>query len=561
VPRPRSGSLIRRPRSWLAARRLAIATGLLAALPVMVSVGRAVARGWLPYDDRGLGAVRAYDVLSSHPPLVGTYAVYSVASRPSYSPGPLHYWLLAIPAHIGPAALVLTVGLVNVVSVIGVVAIAERRGGRVFMFVAAVAVALTSGSLPPEALHDMWEPYLTVLPFTLLIFLCWSLACGEYRLLPLMVLVASFVVQCHVAYLPATAGLAAVAAAGLALSRRGAQARPLRRTLVVSAIVGLACWIAPLVDQAIHRPGNFVNLCWYALHRGATVGGDAAWRAVVRVVGIPPWWLRSQLGPPGHFADLLTQPAALATASSVAILLALVVVVASTVRTRDSELAYAAAIALVLCGSIALVTAGTPQRDGLVLTLSYTIDWGSAVGMWTWLTLVLAVQRRLPATRLAGQLRVPPTGRPLGFAIGAGLASVAAAGAIVAASIRPDPVAREFPQMRTVARRVAASVRGARAVRLDSGPTFMAYEFTMAALYALRRDGVAPVVPSLAVELGGWYGRRGARPDRLVRVRETAHRQGAARPGELRVTVAGDPFAVGGPHAVRGLLLTVAPRA
>jgi hypothetical protein len=541
--------VIRRSRPWLAARRLAIATGLLAAVPEIVSVIGAIARGWLPYDDRGLGAVRAYDVLSSHPPLVGTHAVYSLASRPSYSPGPLHYWLLALPARLGPVALLLTVGLVNVVSVVAVVVLAERRAGRGFMLVTAVAVALMSGSLPPESLHDMWEPYLTLLPFTLLIFLCWSVACGEYRLLAVTVLVASFVVQCHVAYAPAAAGLVAISAVGLLHARRRGRLPPLRRALAAAAIVGLVCWCAPLIDQAIHRPGNLVNLGWYAVHRGATVGADPGWRAVERVVGVPPWWLRSQLGPSRHIADLLHAPAPLAVASSIAILLALAVVLASTVRTRDFEVGYAAAIALLLCGSVALVTAATPQRNGLVLTLSYTIDWGSAVGMWVWLTLVLALQRLAPPV-LA---RSRPLATPVGVVV------VAAAAAAVAARISPDPAAPDFHAMNAVARRVETSVRGARVVRVDYAPTFMGYEFAMGVVYALRRNGVEPLVPSLAVDLGGWYARRHVRPDRFVLVRETAHRAAADAPGATRVTVKGDPLAVGGAGTVRDVVVTVAP--
>src|SRR5271169_4274455 len=118
------------------------------------------------------------------------------------------------------------------------------------MFATAIAVALMCQSLSAETFHDVWNPSAGLFPFTLLIFLCWSLACGEYRLLPVTVLVASFVVQAHLTYLPATAGLMVIGIGGLAISlafgrrartrrapttgsRGGYRATPSRRSLAL----------------------------------------------------------------------------------------------------------------------------------------------------------------------------------------------------------------------------------------------------------------------------------------------------------------------------------------
>ena len=65
------------------------------------------------------------------------------------------------------------------------------------MFATAAAIGLMCQSLSSESLHDVWNPAAGLFPFLLLCFLCWSLACGEHRLLPLTVLVASFVTQTH----------------------------------------------------------------------------------------------------------------------------------------------------------------------------------------------------------------------------------------------------------------------------------------------------------------------------------------------------------------------------
>ena len=65
----------------------------------------------------------------------------------------------------------------------------------------------------------MWNPSAGLLPFTLLVFLCWSVACGEHRLLPITALVGSFVIQLQLTYLLPSLGLLLIALAGLIASR------------------------------------------------------------------------------------------------------------------------------------------------------------------------------------------------------------------------------------------------------------------------------------------------------------------------------------------------------
>src|SRR5437763_7313919 len=181
---------------------LTLAACVAAALPVIVSTVNGLAAGAYPNGDRGIIATRAYDVLTSHTPLVGQYSASSlVVHHPTYSLGPLLYWLLAVPSRVGgPAAMTATMGLLDAVAAAGVVLVARRRGGRVLMLVAAVAVALMCRSLVAETYHDIWNPSAGVLPLTLAIFLSWSLACGEHRLLPVAIVVASFAAQSELTY-------------------------------------------------------------------------------------------------------------------------------------------------------------------------------------------------------------------------------------------------------------------------------------------------------------------------------------------------------------------------
>ena len=180
------------------------------------------------------------------------------------------YWLLALPARFGgPAALTLTMTAFNTAAILASVALARRRGGKALMFAAAIAIALMSHSLGSEALHGIWNPAAGLFALMLLSFTCWSLACGERWLLPLAVLVASFVIQCHLAYVAPALGLLGVGLIGLLISRfvrdgdaaacsgRGEQRRgELWLPALVGLLVALICWSAPLVSEVTHSRGT-----------------------------------------------------------------------------------------------------------------------------------------------------------------------------------------------------------------------------------------------------------------------------------------------------------------
>ncbi len=207
---------------WISERRLVLLVGLFAAAPVIVSVVRAISNGWTPVFDDAAVATKAFDVFTTRSPLVGFYSDASLPSiGPVFSPGPMLFWLLALPAHfLGDWALPVTIGVVNTASIIGAVALANRRGGHAFMFATAIALALMCRSLGEERLHDIINHSAALLPFALLLFLAWSVACGEYRLLPLTALVASYTAQAHFSLGLPTFVAVLVAGAGLIISRR-----------------------------------------------------------------------------------------------------------------------------------------------------------------------------------------------------------------------------------------------------------------------------------------------------------------------------------------------------
>jgi hypothetical protein len=515
---------------------LALALGVCAAGPVIAATIHALIDGWLPAGDQANIATRAYDVFSSRSSLVGLHSDASAAiNQPVYSLGPMLFWLLALPARLAsPGWMTLTMGLVNAAAIVGVVVLARRRGGRALMFIAAVALVLMSRSLAPEVLHDVWNPSAGLFPFTLLIFLCWSLACGEYRLLPLTVLVVSFVVQCQLAFVPPCLGLLAVGLAGLALSLRRSEPgmhaeRPRRgrvmwRWAIAALVVSVACWTAPLIDQIEGKPGNLTNVVKAATANTPKLGATVGWHAVVRAVGVPPWWLRNPASPWDRKLEVRRSSTTLATVSTVLILMALLGVAAIGVVRRRAELWAGALIALALCAGLFAVAEATPTKRVLAETLGYTLWWGSPVGMFVWMLLAWAGVSAL------WQLTLPRTRVPA-LASTAGVAAVAAVAAAVALAERPDYHLPEYGPLAKLYAGLHEGVPTRRTVMLVGYLGNRTFRFKMAARFAMVRRGIRPLSPGIDVRLGSWYELDHHRYDCAVYVQDASRspaRQAAA---------------------------------
>jgi hypothetical protein len=497
---------------WTVEHRLVLATGVVAAVPIMVSTVRALRAAWTPVLDDALIATNAFDVLSAGSRLVG---VYSDASVPGHDPvfnlGPMLLWVLTLQTHLlGSWALPVTAGLLNAGSVLGAVTLALRRGGRVFMFATAAALAAMSASLPQETLHDIFNPWIALLPLTLLLFLAWSVACGEYRLLPVTVLVASFVVQAHFSLgLPAVGALL-VALGGLGISlarmrRPGDHAirRGVKRWLLAALAVALVCWAPTLIDQAVHRPGNLVSVVRAASADDPNVPASDGWHALSRALGIRPWWLRPPLTSPQRFFEVVGTPPRLAVGSCVLLLSAISIIALLGLRWRRPDVTTAAVLSLVVAASIVLVVAATPAR--LTFHIEKSTRWTSCAGMFIWLALGWSV------ATLAHE-RAPHTFRKLSsFAAGRRRAlSVLGLGLVLTLAValgtgrsEPDQFEATYRPVGTIVPRLeAAHISRERHVLVQSAGSFNpAFAIHMAIVYQLRRRGyhVVTSVPALGL--------------------------------------------------------------
>jgi hypothetical protein len=482
-------------------RGLLLGFGLLAALPVVGAALYAVIQHWTPLGDDAFIGIRAYDVFTSHTPLVGqrSSGASDVLSETVYSPGPLLFWLLAIPARLpDPVFMTFTTAAVNVASIVGTIALAWRRGGWGLAVATAVAIPVMLASLPAETYADVWNSSAPLMPMMLLVFLAWSLACGEYRLLPIAVLVASFAVQSHLTFVAPVAGALAVALA-VAVGFGSIRSWP-RRWLVASLVVAAVCWSAPVIDQIVHSPGNLHTLVNSATSGEPKIGWASGWKAIVHTVGIRPWWLHDDRSTLERIGDLTNTPSALAIASAVALLALLVLLTAIGVRRRRADLTAAGALGLVLALAAGVAASSTPVKS--FGTVGYTLRWAAPVGMCVWLLAGWgAVTAFEPRVRL-------PALRPRTAAVAA-LAVVAVVGLAVAVGENP-PRVEAYKPMRSINHALSVSIptTGATFVRADGtfGTFGLTSELEAGSVFWLHRHGRAVVTsPGVAVRTNDAY--------------------------------------------------------
>jgi hypothetical protein len=483
---------------------------------VIASTVRALHDGWVPAGDQANIATRAYDVFTSHTPLVGLHSdVSAVTHHAVYGLGPMLFWLLALPAHIAsPGSLAFTMGLANTGAVVGATLLARRRGGRALMFAAALAIVLMSRSLPPEALHDVWNPSAGLFPLTLLVFLCWSLGCGDYRLLPLTVLVASFVAQCQLAFVPPSLGAFAVGILGLCVSLRSAptgvgadRPRHLWRWALAAALVAVVCWTLSVIDQIEGNPGNLTAVVRTARANIATLGAGDGWHAVALAVGVPPWWLTNPANAYERKREVRVAPSALATASTLLALLALLGVAGLGALQRRAELWVGALLAVALCAGLGAVAATTPDTRLLAATLGYTMWSGSPIGMFVWLVLAWSLMATLAGR---ARVRVRVISRRVSPALASAAAVVAFAGLVgidvaVGLAEHPDEHVQEYRPLAAMVAGLDRAVPSRRTVQLIGVLDNATFRFKMAARYALLEHGVRPISPGTDTRVGSWY--------------------------------------------------------
>jgi hypothetical protein len=396
--------LDRRGRVWAAV----LAAALLLA-PALAFAW--AAPDWMPANDPALMAFRALDVGTSRTPLTGqpsTSANYVAADQHVDHPGPLHFYLMAVPVRLLGSAIGMLV--VSVAITGGSVLLAAwaifRQLGRTAGALAAVALGAITFTTGAATLVNPVSSNIARYPMLCSMVLLWCLVCGDLRLLPLATAVVSFTAQQHLSVLPAlSVGTALGLAAGaVAWSRDGswrdgAARRELRRWAGVSAAVALVLWSPILVEQFAPDGGNLTRMVEFAQDSDRpSVGPGSAVYQVVNVLGLPPLLGQTELT--GDW--LLERPSPLTWVSAGAVV---VLLAGLALRWRRSEPRRLALVVMVGVLAVAGLANGASVPESLEKFRLPLYHWAFPLALMVVLALGLGLAdlaRRTPLARRPG---------------------------------------------------------------------------------------------------------------------------------------------------------------
>ncbi|HYL51108.1 MAG TPA: hypothetical protein VEZ15_04000, partial [Acidimicrobiia bacterium] len=227
---------------------------------------------WYPLLDWAQTEIRVRDVISSHPPLIGLAGrIGPFGVNGGSHPGPLSFYALwPFWRLFGASAYGLQVGNVALdIAAIGLsLWIAFRRGGAVLALSIAVVLAVLLRAYGPFMLTSPWNPYLPVLWWFVFLLAAWSLLAADFAMLPVAAFAGSFCVQTHISYLGLIGGLGVLVLGTITYSlfRRRydpVSRRKLRRWGAVAVGLFVVFWTPPVIDQAVHSPGNITVIREY----------------------------------------------------------------------------------------------------------------------------------------------------------------------------------------------------------------------------------------------------------------------------------------------------------
>lgn len=477
-------------------------------LPFVVGPARTLASGWRPVGDGAVIALRSWNVLTAHAPLVGqaTRLAHGV-----FDPGPLEYWLLALPVHDDPRRGVLWgAALCCLAAASLAVEAAWSAGGALAGLGASVVIGGLALRVPGVALVPEWNPWFGMMFFLASLAAGWAVMAGHRRWWPVLVVTASVAAQAHLMFALGSAALVLAAlGTGIADSIR---ARSGYWWLPAGLVAGAACWSAPAIQQFTMRSGNISALLRSAggNGNGLRTGLGFGLKALASATTPPPLWWQSSI----QWQYLLRQISGRSAGLAVAMLILVTVAgIAGAWPLRRRWLTALAGVTLILSLAALATYASIPVRSNSLSTLNYLIILVLPVGVLTWLVLasalVLAARAAWPGLALPAWGRVPV---PL-----AAVAAVAAGAVVIAAvavarqprtvrEITADPVMRQVP---VAAGQIVRALPGQQVALLtrDHRAPAELRRFTLALIWALTPPGYLPQLtrPRLARELGQAY--------------------------------------------------------
>ena len=395
-----------------------LAAHLAAWIPFAIGAVRSVQHGSAVIADGAVIALRSWDVLTPYGPLVGQA---TQLRNGAFDPGPLEYWLLAIPVHIDPRTGVVWGAALWCMLAASLAVEAARSAFGAFGGLAASGIIIgTVAWQPLVAAQPYWNPWFGVIFFLATLAAGLAVVSGRRHWWPVLVVTGSVAAQTHLMFALAAAALVLVAfAAGLADTIR---ARAGYWWAVLGLMAGAACWIAPVIQQFTSRRGN-LSLLIGSLGARQSAGPAFALKALT-ASALPPtvWWQPSLAF---RSEGIASQISGRTPAFAVVMLALTVVVLAVAVRPlRSRRLAALAVVSLLASGAVLATYWGIPVNNLGRRDQNYLLIVLLPVGLLAWLTLGAAAV--LAARRVTGRARGLAAGR-WGFRV-IGLSAVALIG-------------------------------------------------------------------------------------------------------------------------------------
>ena len=478
------------PGAVRVASHVAVWTGVLTPMVAELS------RGWRPFGDDAAIASRAYQALSLHPPLTGLATAASVGTGHAlYDPGPLLFYLLAAPVHLDPAH-GLFWGAALCCGVVLSLAIEAAWSLGAWPLCAGVALGvLDLVWLTPAVFENLpWNAYFPLPFLTAALVLAWVVMMGKTGWWPVLVVAASVSAESHLLFvIPALALVVVAGAFGLVT------ARPRRYGwLVVGLVLGLVCWLAPLIQELGARP-NLTALVRSG--RGQSTLGIGFGLRMVGLAGGPrPIWLTHI--PTGFYRLAVFEFGHDPWYGGLILGLLAVVTVVGCITGRRALGAFGA-VAATSCAALAVSFGVLPAKN--FINVQYLIDCLWVVGIVVWavvgwaaIELVRVVLRR--AAGVTWPHATPALGRLAGMATVAALIVVGVLGVRPAAT-KPGEIAWNSTDLALVERAATAVEHLERSgpVAIEVGPPvksdyYLVTGWTAGVVFRLEADGWRPGV-------------------------------------------------------------------
>jgi hypothetical protein len=480
-------------------------------MPVLVRVGSHLAvwlallvpmvvvltRGWIPSGDDAAIAIRSYQTFTLHPPLVGLVSTIGTGTGNTvFDPGPLLFWLLAVPVRIDPLHGPLW-GAALLSGVVLSVAIEALWSARQWLACAVVAFTVADYLLfaPPVIENIVWNAYFPIPFFIATIALAWVVAGGSSGWWPVLVFTGSVAAQSQLIFLlPAAMLVLGAPVVAVLLGRRPARFR----WLVTGLAVGVGCWLAPLL-QGLGSNGNISALAGtgHGLPRMGVVWG----LRVLGAIGSPsPLWLH-------HLSD--TFFGALGTVSvnspvaGVIVLVALGIIAMWAWRVGRRMLAALSIITLACSVAMAAGFSLVPTKNELNFVYMNTALWVMSILVWSvilWALFLLAAAAARWLTARRGFALPADRFAKWGAATVAVPVTLLAFGLVSLRSYQPDLAnvgtrtsdARVLPRIATAIEKATPGRRVVVRVKEVGAPWLVSYWLTEGAAWSLEAAGWHP---------------------------------------------------------------------